>query len=50
LMHSILTLHEQIRTGEIMKRRAEDRPLHLDDAQNLWTPEVPVAVRVGTPK
>jgi NADH-quinone oxidoreductase subunit B len=23
LMHSILTLHEQIRTGEILKRRAE---------------------------
>jgi hypothetical protein len=33
-----------------MKRRVEDRPLHMDDVQNVWTPEVPVAVRVGTPK
>ena len=50
LMHAILTLHEQIRTGEIMQRRSEGRPTHVEDAQNLWTPEVPVAVRVGTPK
>ena len=50
LMHAILTLHEQIRTGEIMKRRHEGRPVHLDGSQDLWTPEVPVAVRVGTPK
>jgi NADH-quinone oxidoreductase subunit B len=50
LMHAILTLHEQIRTGEIMKRRHEGRPVHLDAHSELWTPEVPVAVRVGTPK
>ena len=50
LMHAILTLHEQIRTGEIMKRRHEGRPVHLDATPELWTPEVPVAVRVGTPK
>ena len=50
LMHAILTLHEQIRTGDIMQRRTEGRPVHLDEDQNLWTPEVPVAVRVGTPK
>jgi NADH-quinone oxidoreductase subunit B len=50
LMHAILTLHEQIRTGEILRRRSEGRPTHVEDAQNLWTPEVPVAVRVGTPK
>ena len=50
LMHAILTLHEQIRTGEIMKRRAEGRPTHIEESNNLWTPEVPVAVRIGTPK
>jgi NADH-quinone oxidoreductase subunit B len=50
LMHAILTLHEQIRTGEIMKRRHEGRPVQLDASPELWTPEVPVAVRVGTPK
>jgi NADH-quinone oxidoreductase subunit B len=52
LMHAILTLHEQIRTGEIMKRRAEGTPTHLEHehAGGVWTPEVPVAVRMGTPK
>jgi NADH-quinone oxidoreductase subunit B len=50
LMHAILTLHEQIRTGEILKRRREGRPTHVEDQSNVWTPEVPVAVRVGTPK
>jgi NADH-quinone oxidoreductase subunit B len=50
LMHAILTLHEQIRTGEILQRRAEGRPTHVADQSNVWTPEVPVAVRVGTPK
>ena len=49
-MHAILTLHEQIRTGEILKRRSEGRPTHVDEQSNVWTPEVPVAVRVGTPK
>src|SRR5471030_2564096 len=29
LMHAILTLHEQIRTGEIMKRRHEGRPISV---------------------
>jgi NADH-quinone oxidoreductase subunit B len=50
LMHAILTLHEQIRTGEIMKRRHEGTPTHLDNAGGIWTPEVPVTVRMGTPK
>jgi NADH-quinone oxidoreductase subunit B len=51
LMHAILTLHEQIRTGEIMKRREEGRPTHIEaQPSGLWTPEVPVTVRVGTPK
>ena len=50
-MHAILTLHEQIRTGEIMKRREEGRPTHVEaQPSGLWTPEVPVSVRVGTPK
>ena len=51
LMHAILTLHEQIRTGEIMKRRATNEPTQLSHApKSLWTPEQPVAVRLGTPK
>ena len=50
LMHAILTLHEQIRTGEIMKRRHDGTPTHLDNAGGIWTPEVPVTVRMGTPK
>jgi NADH-quinone oxidoreductase subunit B len=49
LMHAILTLHEKIRTGEIMRRRASGQQgIALDD--NTWTPQVPVAVRLGTPK
>ena len=50
LMHAILTLHEQIRTGEIMKRRDQGRPTMLGHSTSPWTPDVPVAVRVGTPK
>jgi NADH-quinone oxidoreductase subunit B len=50
LMHAILTLHEQIRTGEIMKRRHEGNPTHLGHDGGVWTPEVPVTVRMGTPK
>jgi NADH-quinone oxidoreductase subunit B len=52
LMHAILTLHEQIRTGEIMKRRAQGTPTHLghEHDSGVWTPEVPVTVRMGTPK
>jgi hypothetical protein len=49
-MHAILTLHEQIRTGEILQRRRTGSPTHLDNAGGIWTPEVPVAVRMGTPK
>jgi hypothetical protein len=49
-MHAILTLHEQIRTGELLKRRTEGRPLAVDPRQSPWTPDVPVAVRMGTPK
>jgi hypothetical protein len=49
-MHAILTLHEQIRTGELMKRRKVGQPIHVDAQQSPWTPDVPVAVRMGTPK
>jgi NADH-quinone oxidoreductase subunit B len=49
LMHAILTLHEQIRTGEILQRRQTATPTHLGNDTH-WTPEVPVAVRLGTPK
>ena len=42
--------HEQIRTGEILQRRHESRPTMIDAASSSWTPEVPVAVRMGTPK
>ena len=50
LMHAILTLHEQIRTGEIMKRREAGLPGITASNASPWTPEVPVAVRLGTPK
>jgi NADH-quinone oxidoreductase subunit B len=50
LMHAILTLHEQIRTGEIMKRREAGLPGITASTTGLWTPEVPVSVRLGTPK
>jgi NADH-quinone oxidoreductase subunit B len=50
LMHAILTLHEQIRTGELMRRREGGRPAAAVTAESPWTPEVPVTVRLGTPK
>jgi hypothetical protein len=49
-MHAILTLHEQIRTGEILQRRHEGRPTTIEAASSSWTPDVPVTVRMGTPK
>jgi NADH-quinone oxidoreductase subunit B len=50
LMHAILTLHEQIRTGELMQRRKVGQSIAVDPRQSPWTPDVPVAVRMGTPK
>ena len=51
LMHAILTLHEKIKTGEITQRRAEGRPLEIETTPSSpWTPEQPVAVRLGTPR
>jgi NADH-quinone oxidoreductase subunit B len=48
LLHTILTLHEQIRTGEITRRRqpAEDRSEELTG----WTPQRPDDVHVRTPR
>jgi len=53
LMHAILTLHEQIRTGEILRRPggAElDAPSDAADSDSPWTPEITSTVRMGTPK
>jgi NADH-quinone oxidoreductase subunit B len=50
LMHAILTLHEKIRTGEIMQRRHDGQPGLMVANDARWTPEVPVSVRLGTPK
>jgi NADH-quinone oxidoreductase subunit B len=50
LMHAILTLHEQIRTGELLRRRpaeAQEPSAAADDSP--WTPEVTSTVRLGTP-
>jgi NADH-quinone oxidoreductase subunit B len=49
LMHAILTLHEQIRTGELLKRREGATPTAAVSPASPWTPEVPVTVRLGTP-
>ena len=50
-MHAILSLHEKIKTGEITQRRAEGRPLEIETTPSSpWTPEQPVAVRLGTPR
>jgi NADH-quinone oxidoreductase subunit B len=49
LMHAILTLHEQIRTGEILRRREVADPVVIASPASPWTPEVPVTVRLGTP-
>jgi hypothetical protein len=47
LLHAILTLHEQIRTGAITRRR-EGR-VEVPEVSG-WVPEIPDAVRLGTPK
>ncbi len=46
-MHAILTLHEKIRTGEVLRRREGATPPAA--GSDGWTPEVPVTVRLGTP-
>ena len=48
LMHTILTLHEQIRTGELLRRPAVEKGAD-DDAASPWTPQIATTVRLGTP-
>ena len=51
LIHAILTLHESIRTGEITKRRQQGMPLEMNhEHASPWVPDVPTAVRLGTPR
>ena len=53
LIHSILTLHEKVRTGEITRRRAERRGgAAIDVAAEVpgWTQPQPQPVRLGTPR
>ncbi len=56
LIHSILTLHEKVRTGEIMRRRARrgggagiDLTGESPQAPG-WVQPLPTPVRVGTPR
>jgi NADH-quinone oxidoreductase subunit B len=49
LMHAILTLHEQIRTGEILRRREAPAAAPAVTTESPWTPEDPAAVNIGTP-
>jgi NADH-quinone oxidoreductase subunit B len=48
LLHAILTLHEKIRSGHITRRPFA--PGAGEGATVGWTPEVPDAVRVATPR
>lgn len=53
LMHAILTLHEKVRTGEIMRRRehnASGAGLEVAGESAGWTQPLPNPTRVGTPK
>jgi hypothetical protein len=47
LLHAILTLHEQIRTGEITRRREETG---AGAGVHVGSPEGRVQVHVGTPR
>jgi NADH-quinone oxidoreductase subunit B len=57
LIHAILTLHEQVKNGEIMKRRDQSHggagiELGHGEGQGAsgWTQSLPNPTRVGTPK
>jgi NADH-quinone oxidoreductase subunit B len=51
LLHAILTLHEQIRTGHITQRPAADREGEREsEPAKGWLLENPDAVRVATPR
>jgi NADH-quinone oxidoreductase subunit B len=47
LLHAILTLHEQIRTGEITRRRKDTG---AGAGVHVGSPEGRVQVHVGTPR
>jgi NADH-quinone oxidoreductase subunit B len=50
LLHAILTLHEKIRTEEIMRRRGETgrgAEIHLDPALATDAQPAPVVIRTG---
>ena len=47
LLHAILTLHEQIRTGAITRRREVPK---AGEELAGWVPERPNQVQVGTPR
>ena len=50
LLHAILTLHEQVRTGEIMRRREENdggANVHLDPAAATDAQPAPVIITTG---
>jgi NADH-quinone oxidoreductase subunit B len=52
LIHAILTLHEKVRTGEILRRREDnDGGAGIDlTATPGWVQPLPTPVRVGTPR
>jgi NADH-quinone oxidoreductase subunit B len=53
LIHSILTLHEKVRSGEITRRRAESGSgagIDLQSEVSGWTQPVSSPVRIGTPR
>jgi NADH-quinone oxidoreductase subunit B len=53
LIHSILTLHEKVRTGEITQRRKErggGAAVDLAAEGPGWTQPLPAPVRIGTPR
>jgi NADH-quinone oxidoreductase subunit B len=53
LIHSILTLHEKVRTGEIMRRRRDNgggAGVEVQAAVAGWTQPLPTPVRIGTPR
>jgi NADH-quinone oxidoreductase subunit B len=53
LIHSILTLHDKVRSGEIMRRRRQrGAGAAVDLASEVpgWTQPLPAPVRIGTPR
>jgi NADH-quinone oxidoreductase subunit B len=53
LIHAILTLHEKVKTGEIMRRRTEHHggaALEVTPDTPGWTPPLAQPVRIGTPR